>query len=1057
LRFTVPRAARLVGLLAATFGSACGGEAPRPSSPARLVEAPPPQLPRSPSRWLLAEDSHGDREIAAATDAGDGQTLYVGKEGFRAVGIDHHALVPAQAAVLDDFVGVQRDEEGRFVLFASDGRSYTSSGPLGPLSAARPGPLPTTGPDAILKSIATGASSVLALTGDGRLLRSKDHGLSWQPVSYAGAEKLFGSPAQVALDDHGNGLLLHLPQRLFVTHDDGATWSPITTASFGARCVARDGKRRLFVCGHHGRSIRLDGDKLELAGAEEFVPLHVTDAESPVEASSADSSLPPASSQRLLGGGRLVTLTPMERDGKVVTVMVSEGPIEGAAGPPVSQPSLVGASGLSRNIASYESSLVYLREDPPAGDGRGTTTVLRSTDSGATWNQEATLEGTEPRNNVSRLVVAHGPRGWTYVSPLCGAVEKKEKCGARQVKPSGASAFEDMAVDELFEPISFAFDETHDRVFSVGRHEQEYAVYESPLSQNRFKVWKKTAALITPPVVTLDAAGGMRVVSYDGAKGAYELSRVDARGQSLPPLYLPFDRNSSFVFANKRGLAFTEPRIEAWGSGGRRFDAWETADGGESWSRVAVVHDLDSQAQCNDWGCFEGSTVRLGWELPVNRGTETLDAAGDPPSFKIPSSPVPASPVPASPAPPVAPSREIACRASGPSSVIPSLPGSGYSLNTGTRLSAWPAGATRWGLVKGAWHEVSDLDPNERVSVLFATTSDLREVQVVPELPASERADTRGALSVKDDGVIVARYKTHDHWQGHEPMDVEVSWWAVATGRMARGTARQVPPFEVSPYGTSILGTMRLVDGGLWIQPPLQSTAYFLHDDGRAETMHVPPGLSVTSVLRTAKRWVVMEARGADADLWWKDVGNESWTERSWTLGEFKERRDSLLIYESRPFDAALSILGGRSMLTVSGAWKAWGFPIDTAIPDDPPRPVLYDPSTVDSACEAGASSRSRSETTLPNQGIQVRIEDANGRVLGHLATWKREVRETPSGGECTSTYVLHGTSPDKLQALDAFLNPERKGFGGWWFSDEPPPKGKDGKRIKATALVCGP
>src|SRR5207253_8165305 len=83
-----------------------------------------------------------------------------------------------------------------------------------------------------------------------------DFGLTWKAVDYA-AQKSCGRAASVALDSKGNGVLVHLPQRVFVTHDDGATWAPIASPAHGAASVLRDGQDRLFAFGYYDQRAML--------------------------------------------------------------------------------------------------------------------------------------------------------------------------------------------------------------------------------------------------------------------------------------------------------------------------------------------------------------------------------------------------------------------------------------------------------------------------------------------------------------------------------------------------------------------------------------------------------------------------------------------------------------------------------------------------------------------------------------------------------------------------------------------------------------------------------
>jgi len=986
----------LVALLAVA-PYACGGEAPQAISlPQRAAPEPPPP---SPARWLLADD---DGAIAAKVDVGDGRTLYVGKNGVRELGDGKpkSLLVPAPAIVVDDFVGVQRDAAGSFVFLVGDGATYTSTEPLGPLSGPRPGPLassrkaaaPSGGASVALKSLATGAVAIVAVTEDGRVFRSTDHGVSWGKITYTSGNQPFGYASEVALDSKGNGVLLHFPQRLFITHDDGATWAPLSTSNFGARCVTRDGADRLFLCGHHGRALRLEGDKVVLARPEDFVPMQ-------------------PSSEALL-----------------------------------SPPTPVGASGPSTSVAAYGSEVVSVREDPSVGDPPSTSTVLRSADGGRTFRREAQLEGTDPFHGT-RVVVAVGPKGWTYIASLCRRIGGNQKCSYQKVRPSGAAALEDMLVDEAFEPTAFVFDASRDRVLAVGRHDQEVGLYESRLSENRFRRRKLVLSASSTPFLTLDLAGTIHTLSYAQGKSAWVMNRIDVHGEQLTALYLPFAQDSSFVFAGAHGLAFELPHDNGWAMGVHQYVVWETADAGETWSRVATPRGFDGHAQCTEAGCLEGKISRVGWDLPALQGAETLAATpqAEPRAERQRTSP-PTSPALA----PARRSEELVCKPAGARAIVPSFPGS--SLNLRMIVDAWERGV-RWAVVKGTWHETSEIDPSDAVSVVVGSRTEVRELPLVPEIAASVRADTRSGLRVDDDSVIVARYETHDHWQGRSALDVELAFWSAATGRVSHAVVRHVPPFEVSAYGTSIVGAVRIVEGGLLFQPPSSSASYFVQDDGHVDPLELPAGISMTGALRLGKRWLVSEARGADADLWWKEDGSTSWTERSWTLGEFGERAGGYEILEHRPFDATFSLFRKKPFLAITGPWKAVAFALDGAIAEDPPPPIVFDAAHVEAPCGAGAAAAREVTPSLLDGGVRVRVEAA-GKV-GQLAVSRRVTHETEAGGFCTSVYLLHGNDPTSSEAQDGLLYPDAKGGSGWWFVRTPNPKKKGENVLEAVPLTC--
>jgi hypothetical protein len=646
--------------------------------------------------------------------------------------------------------------------------------------------------------------------------------------------------------------------------------------------------------------------------------------------------------------------------------------------------------------------------------------------------------------------MAIGPKGWMYVASSCRGVGGDQKCGYQQVRPIGAAALEDMLFDEPFEPTAFVFDEARDRVVALGRHDQEVALYESRLSENRFKRKRLVLSASSTPFLTLDSAGVLHVFAYDRVKSAWVMNRVDVHGDGLSPLYLPFEEASSFVFAGVHGLAFERPHDSAWAMDDGRYAVWETADAGQTWSRVAAPRGFDGHAQCTEAGCLEGTISRVGWDLPALGGVETLAATAQPeprPGRRPTSPPSPSAPSAARPR------EELVCEPAGAKAVVPSFPGSNLTLRT--IVDAWGAGV-RWALVKGTWHETSAIDPNEAISVLVGTRTDVRDLPLFPAIATRVRADIRSGLQVSDDSVLVARYETHDGWQGRSPLDVQLAFWSAATGRVSHAVVRQVPPFDVSPYSSSVVGAARVVDGGLLFQPPSSSAAYFVHDDGRVEPVTLPPGISLTDALRLGKRWFLTEARGADADLWSKDDGDASWTERSWTLGEFRERRGGYDILEQIPFDTALSVFQGKPFLAVAGPWKGIAFPLEGEIAVDPPPPAVFDVSDVDAPCGVGAGTRSNASAIPSESGVRLRVEGgANGQTLGQLTAYRRVTHETEAGGVCTSAYVLHGTDPKRSEAQDGLLYPDGKGWSGWWFSGRPDPKRKGEKLLETVPLRC--
>jgi hypothetical protein len=512
----------------------------------------------------------GRRRALAKLDLGDDGALYVGSDGLRELvkGDGPPALAPTPAPL--DFGGILKTKDATFAFVTFESDVYIGRDPLGVLEAHE-GPLSlAAGARAEYKMrcgiggyadcfvqqskgrfpwITTGRVAILGVTDDGRLLRTTDYGGSWHEVAYAGSKKPFGRPRSVELDPQGHGLLLHFPQRVYITHDDGATWSELASPSIGAWKIVRDGADRLWLGGWDDKA-RLEGATLKVNNAEEIVPIaprsHGSD-----EAKDGSTR---KNARTIFTGDRTVELAELVRKGKVREVETRSAPLGEKSADPVANAVLVGRSGMSRLVAGFGAEVVYLREDdidPTAA----TTTVLRSTDSGATWRVEQKLEGAEVMDS-NGVDVAVGPGGWTFVTALCGrASPEGRKCAHRQVRPAGASTFEDMQFDEEFTPVAFTFDKAHDRAIALGVYRDVKYVYESRLSLNRFT---RLDFVALPPhaesVITVDGEGTLRVLTHEDFNGVWALHRRKASGEALPVLYvpLPLPREGALAFAGSR-------------------------------------------------------------------------------------------------------------------------------------------------------------------------------------------------------------------------------------------------------------------------------------------------------------------------------------------------------------------------------------------------------------------------------------------------------------------------------------------------------------------------
>jgi hypothetical protein len=953
---------------------ACGGEAPKVVTPPPLhVTATPPAAERA--RWVFA---HPERGLVAELRLDGRRTLYVGKNGRRELA-DGAKVTDAPTLAIGDLTGVVRDDQGRFVFVGGDGATYVAKGPLGPLDPLHPAP-PKAEPHA-RSWVETGKRAILVITRDRELLRSSDFGATWRAVDYAGASKPYGRPAAVALDSKGNGVLVHFPQRLYVTHDDGATWAPLGSLHIGARTVERDADDHVFVTGYGGAHARLEGDAL-VATADSPKPISIA----PVAAHDDVEGR----HRTLITGARFVELAEVSEHGKVRAIEVASAPLGAKIGAPAPSTDLVGRSGLSRLVAAFGADIVYLRDDDDADATDPTTTVFRSKDYGATWRKEAQLKGVAPVQEEEGLDLAAGPKGWVYVTSLCPEdVRSGAACSRRQIRPAGATAFEDLAFVEEFVPEQFAFDEAHDRVYAVGLRNGRQYVYESPLAQNKFTRTKLLDASRYPTIVlTVNGKGEPRVLESNG--GVWTLHRGDARGAELPPLYFELPRGRA-AFAGPRGVLFT--------LGG---EGWETADAGESWIRVAT-NGYPQTLACSDAGCINGDAQRVGWDLPALHPHDVVTAKPERPKTSAPPAPPPAKP-------PV----DVACKVAGAGTPVTSPPGE--EMVDG-------ATADRWASIKYA--------PDGRVSVVVGTAARVRELPLLgapakpkPHAPTKEQ---RQGSHVAAEGVVVARYhfsplRTRGRYN---PVDVELAWWSAATGRTHRRTLPAVAPFRVSRFRFS--GGVAIVDGGLLFQGAPNDQAYFVRDDGKVERISLPEQGEWRAIERAGKRWIVADSYGGTVRLSTSDDGGKSWKQVAWGLdlsGEVGLTRTGNHV--------ALAFQGGMGSPLL--------FDLGAVLPDDPPAPVVSRADAVAATCD-GHAGRRRFSRYLPSGESPIRVSIVDGKgAAKHTMTYSPSVRiahDAPGGTMCATAYTMNATDTfgGRYDYQTVFVYPQAKGaWTGWRF-----------------------
>jgi hypothetical protein len=969
----------------------------------------------------------GRRHALAKLDLGEGSALYVGSDGLRELVKADGPPLDAPTPALLDFGGILKTKDAKFAFVTFEGDVHLGADPLGVLEPHK-GPLSIAGARAEQKMrcgigdyalcrvqeshgrfpwITTGRAAILGVTDDGRVLRTVDYGASWHEVAYAGPKKPYGRPASIELDPQGNGLLLHFPQRVYVTHDDGATWSELPSPGIGAWQIARDGADRLWLGGWDEKA-RLEGASLKVNHTEDLAPIAPPSRGLSEEKDGSTRK----NAFTIFTGDRTVELAELVRKGKVREVEIRSAPLGGEPSHPVAHKALVGRSGMSRLVAGFGAEVVYLREDD--GDPTApTTTVLRSTDYGATWREERKLEGAGLMVAVG-VHVAVGPGGWTFVTALCADRSPRQRnCAHYQVRPAGASAFEDMQFDEEFLPFAFTFDLEHDRVYALGVHDSIAYVYESPLSLNHFT--RLEFVKLRPhveTVITVDSEGTLRMLAPEDNKGVWALYRRKASGEALPVLYVPLPRpEGALAFAGSRGLMLPG-----------REHGWETADGGETWTRVdatAVQH-----LTCSDAGCVDGEGAeRIGWDLPAVHG-ETVTASPEPPTPD-------AAPRPSA-APPAIRPIELVCKPAGRPGTIEEWPMLTEIVDSGSSDARW-----------AVFHR----NPDGKRSVVFGAQNQVREALLLAPTPKVKPGPGKATTSFNetedrfDDGFVAARFRRTTDADGKvEPANLELAWWSTKTMQAHHYELKKAA--HAHPHASS--GTPRIVDGGLLFEISGGTEVFFVHDDGKVETLSIPSGTSVRNAERVGTEWLLAERNDGNIRLY-RSKDGKAWTRTGWGLDTGGIALLGMI--DDKP-TVNLSRAGFPSLLFAVGSTPA----------NDPPAPVVVDPKPIAVACDAHASSRREKSNMASGERLLVRVEMKDAGL--HASTFtalERVTHTSATGAICTSAYILGGRDANNTESQTAFVYPTKKGHSGWWFPSAPDPHNASKRVTLATPLTCEP
>lgn len=226
------RARLILGSIVLAIAGGCGG-AHKPVLASVDARGASPTIT---SRWSYHPEQPGG--LLARMDLGDAKRLFAGRNGERWLVQAKEGKAEAAAMLADqDLVAISKPSDDTFAFVGNEGTIYLSKTPLGPFHEVRrltPEPL----------RVAAAGNVIVALHWDGTVSRSTDAGNKFTKVDVGTT-----MPLGIALAPDGRAMLLGYPERLWISADNAATWSPAKVPTIGAGIVGLDATGSLIARG----------------------------------------------------------------------------------------------------------------------------------------------------------------------------------------------------------------------------------------------------------------------------------------------------------------------------------------------------------------------------------------------------------------------------------------------------------------------------------------------------------------------------------------------------------------------------------------------------------------------------------------------------------------------------------------------------------------------------------------------------------------------------------------------------------------------------------------
>jgi hypothetical protein len=617
------------------LGLACGSEPQTPASSGKnslLSSVERSVNYQSPASFRY----HPRRQAAVLAERrlSDGRLLLAGKRGERWL-LDPitHALTAGANVAPEDLIAVLDADHGYWFVGQS-GTSYEARDPLGRF-------VRSSAPLEALVRVSAAGHSIVGIPVDHSLSRSTDGAASFSRVGPK--DVVF---ADVELANDGSGLALAIPEALWLSRDEGASWSLLRDKTHGAYALARDRQGHVrvdTVLGHY----RLAENPARLEPGTET-------------AQDLSANPPPRGPDAAaLADGRAVILgTHYLEVGTVAgssnTYELIQGPLAGTL-EASALPMLKGCRAARLTAFDHYAELACLHGVSDAGSAP--ISFFRSQDQGRHFEAEPfTSFGTH-----AGFRFALGAAGTLIATGLCGSPSAGCSTGGVFVRrettddlPSSkrktsSDVAQARAPFELFaaatptlaeSALGLAFSLNGRVAYAVGRRSKtgalatfvshdggkNFDVHDLDLvradSEDEDQYWEQTQASVRVESFAAAEDGSLALVLGD--RRGRTLIVTDEHGRLLSGAKPP-DERALLSAVGMRALAVSAQSRKTW----------ESLDGGVTWQSLsrfpvalcAADSDCEAKLQCAPAGCVIGSEVtRLGWVGQSEDELSTLPA-----------------------------------------------------------------------------------------------------------------------------------------------------------------------------------------------------------------------------------------------------------------------------------------------------------------------------------------------------------------------------------------------------------------------------------------------